>query len=70
MRDGLAVRALALGSLNVDVDPLIVTGEPGEVVDHLLADLAPLGRSELSSDQIFEPLDSIDIDRQHGWNPT
>ena len=35
----LLERALALGALDVDVDPLVVAGQLGELVDHVLRHL-------------------------------
>jgi len=43
VRDGGAVGALLGGALGVDVDPLVVAGDVGELVDVLLRDLEPLG---------------------------
>src|SRR3954468_24196339 len=37
--------ALGLGPLDIDVDPLVVAGEVGEGVDHLLGHFAPLARA-------------------------
>src|SRR6516225_6496436 len=42
MGDRRAERALASGALDVDMDPLVVTAQLGELVDHLLGDLPPL----------------------------
>ena len=53
MGDRGAERALGLGPLDVDVDPLIVVGELGKRVDHLLGDLAPLARAELLPDELL-----------------
>ncbi|HEY1457843.1 MAG TPA: hypothetical protein VGF15_04930 [Solirubrobacteraceae bacterium] len=36
---------LGLGALDVGVDPLVIAGQIGELVDHLLCDLAPLARA-------------------------
>ena len=42
MRDRALEGALALGALDVDVDPLMIAREIGELVDHLLRDLEGL----------------------------
>ena len=46
VRDGPAEGAL-LGLLDVDVDPLVVTGRVGELVHPLLGDLHPVGGADL-----------------------
>ena len=46
VRDGAAERT-GRGLLDVDVDPLVVTGRLGELVDPLLGDLHPLAGAEL-----------------------
>ena len=38
MRDRLAKRASPAGTLRIDVDPLMVTGAVGELLDHGLID--------------------------------
>src|SRR3954447_2030518 len=47
VRDRAAVGALGLGPLDVDVDPLVVTGGVGEEVDRVLGHLVPVARSQL-----------------------
>src|SRR3954453_23932998 len=51
VRDRGPERALRLGALHVDVNPLVVPGELGEGVDQLLGDLAPLAGAEGLADQ-------------------
>src|SRR3954447_21698646 len=43
-----------LGALDVDVDPLVVVGGVGELVDTLLGDLEPVGGPDLLADRGFE----------------
>ena len=47
MRDGLAARHLALGTLDIDMDPLTIAGRLGEAVDHRLIDREPFRGAEL-----------------------
>ncbi len=49
MRDGGAERAL-LRLLGIDVNPLVVAGRLGELVDPLLLDLQPVGVPQLLTD--------------------
>src|SRR6202043_3446725 len=42
MGDRLAARHLALGALDIDMDPLMVAGRVGEFVDLLLGDRVPV----------------------------
>src|SRR5262249_37010780 len=58
-------RALRLGALDVDVDPLVVAGELGEGVDVRLRDSAPLARADLLPEQRLHPLDSLHLYRSH-----
>ena len=60
MGDRSAERALLLGSLGVDVDPLEVAGCLGELVDPLLGDLDPLAVAEMLADRLFQSGRSID----------
>ncbi len=53
MRDGAAERRLRRG-LAVDVDPLVIVGEVGEAVDHVLVDQAPVRHADLLTDAGFE----------------
>ena len=47
MRDRLAARHLALGALDIDMDPLIVAGRVGEFVDLLLRHRVPVADPDL-----------------------
>src|ERR1700687_3918600 len=47
MRDRLAARHLALGALDIDMDPLMVAGRVGEFVDLLLGDGVPVADPDL-----------------------
>src|ERR1700737_915116 len=51
MRDRCAVRALGLGLLDVDVDPLMVHRHVGEGVDAALVDVHPPADSEFLADR-------------------
>src|SRR5262249_50069395 len=48
--DCLAARHLASGALRVDVNPLVVAGGVGELVDHRLVDGHPLRWAQLLAD--------------------
>ena len=48
VRDRAAEGALGLRALDVDVDPLVVAGRVGELVDVLLGDLVPVAGAELA----------------------
>jgi len=50
MRDRCAIRTFSAGSLNVDVDPLMVAGGVGERADAFLIDGDPLGNTEFLAD--------------------
>jgi hypothetical protein len=50
VRDRCAIRTFSAGSLNVDVDPLVVAGGVGERVDAFLIDGNPLGDAEFLAD--------------------
>src|SRR6267154_6670348 len=47
MRDRLAARHLALGALDIDMNPLMVAGRVGEFVDLLLGDREPIADPDL-----------------------
>src|SRR3546814_13861423 len=59
MRDWSPERALPLGALDVDVDPLMVVGRVGETVDPVLSDLDPVRRSQRAADEVPEALDTF-----------
>ena len=59
MRDGRTERALGLGALDVDVDPLVVAAQAGEGIDVILGDLAPGAGADLAAEKLLEPLDSV-----------
>jgi hypothetical protein len=50
VRDGCAIRTFSTGSLNVDVDPLVVAGGDSERVNTFLIDGNPLGDTEFLAD--------------------
>src|SRR5438067_7616319 len=47
MRDRLAARHLALGALDIDMDPLMIAGRVGEFVDLLLGHREPVADPDL-----------------------
>ena len=55
MGDRPAERALLLGTLGIDVDPLEVAGRLGELVDPLLGDLHPVAVAEVFADDFLSP---------------
>src|SRR5207245_1911470 len=63
--DRLAAGHLALRTLDVDVDPLMISGRLGELVDHRLIDRDPVRRAELASDELQEILGILDFERGH-----
>jgi hypothetical protein len=52
VRDGGAERS-GCGSLGVDMDPLVVAGRVGKLVDLVLADLVPRARPELGTFEVW-----------------
>ena len=48
----------ALGAFDVDVDPLVVSGRFGKLIDALLADVEILAISEVFANSCFESIDS------------
>ena len=62
--DRAAERA-GLGPLGVDVDPLVVAGGVGELVDLLLGDLVPLARLQRLADLLAQSLEAVH-GRRHG----
>ena len=64
MGDRGAEGALGLGALDVDVDPLVVAGELGELVDVLLGDRAPLARADRLPDEPADLVYAVNRDRQ------
>ena len=58
MGDRRPERALALGALDVDVDPLVVARDLGELVDVLLGHLDPIARADRLADQLAELVDA------------
>src|SRR5215217_4639540 len=65
VRDRRAEGAVGLGTLDIDVDPLVVAGELGELVDVRLGDLAPLARADHLPDEPADLIYAVDRDR-HG----
>jgi hypothetical protein len=57
MRDRCAIRTFSAGSLNVDVDPLVVAGGDSERVNTFLIDGNPLGDTELLADGLNSLID-------------
>src|SRR5438105_6297158 len=58
--DGGAEGRLAPGSLAVDVDPLVIPGRVGELLDGLEGHRLPVARAELLADERLEPRDAVD----------
>ena len=65
MGDGGPERALALGPLDVDVDPLVVARDLGELVDVRLGHLDPVAGADRLADQLAELVDPGDRQRRH-----
>jgi hypothetical protein len=59
VRDGPAEGA-GPGRLDVDVDPLVVAGGVGELVDPLLGHLHPLGAAEVRAGARLELVETVD----------
>jgi hypothetical protein len=57
MRDRRAVGTFLLGPLDIDVDPLVVAGDIGEVIDALLVDFQPFADAEFGADQTGRVVD-------------
>ena len=55
-----------LRPLDVDVDPLVVARDLGELVDVLLGDLDPVGGAELRADQLADAAIELDLEGRHG----
>ena len=53
-------RRIGFSSLSVDVNPLMVFGCVGEVVDARLGDFEPVARGDLLADESFEFFDPVD----------
>ena len=67
MRDGSLERALALRTLDVDVDPLVIARQLGEAVDHVLRDLDRVApAAEGVADLGLEFRDVVEADVLHG----
>jgi hypothetical protein len=45
--DGLAIRHFFRRTLRVDVDPLVICGRFGELIDPVLIDHYPIGQADL-----------------------
>src|SRR5689334_8387268 len=70
VRDRSAERALALRALDVDVDPLVIAGQVGETVDHVLGDfdrVAPV--AEGVGDLRLQLRDVVETDFLHDGPP-
>ena len=67
MGNGIAEGALTLGALGIDVDPLVVAGGIGEVVDPLLGDLEPVAGLEWGTDQQDEFCRGFDGEHAAPW---
>jgi hypothetical protein len=57
MRDRCAIRTFVTGTLDVDVDPLIIAGGVGERIHAFLIDSEPPGNAELLADGLNGLLD-------------
>ena len=64
MRDGLAARHFALGTLDVDMDPVEIAGRMGKRINHLLIDLQPIAGAKFRA-YITHQIGRI-LDCQHG----
>ena len=62
MGDRLAARHLALGALDIDMDPLMVAGCLGEFVDDRLVDGEPVADPDLLADKLGEIGRPLDLD--------
>src|SRR4051794_35677195 len=58
MGDGAAERA-GRSALDVDVDPLVVTGGVGEPIHAVLVDLQPVAAAELLTGQVGEGVEVV-----------
>ena len=59
MRDRPSERAVGLRPLNVDVDPLVIAGYLGELVDELLGHLAPVAGADRLAYELSQLVDSV-----------
>src|SRR5205814_7980987 len=66
VRDRRAARHLTLGALDVHVDPLMIAGGIGELVDDRLVDRHPVGRSQLLADVLQQLGGLLDGQRHAG----
>src|SRR6267378_3764903 len=60
MRDGLTTRRLACGAFRVDMNPLLVAGRLGELVDAVLGDLDPVADADLGADSGLELIEIVE----------
>src|SRR5262249_10834100 len=60
MSDRRAARQLALCTLDVNVDPLVVAGRVGKAFDLFLGDLQPVADTDFSADRCFEFIEVIE----------
>ncbi len=68
VRDRSAVGTLGLGAGDIDVDPLVVAGDIGEIVDALLVDIHPVADAEFGADRRYRIVDGGD--ELHGVPPS
>src|SRR5690606_34248320 len=64
--DGGTERTLLLRPLDIDVNPLVVTGQFGKCVDLPLADLTPFSRPDLPADQFHDLFRACNHESFHG----
>ena len=60
--DRLAAGHLALGALDIDMDPLMIAGCFGEFVDDRLIDREPIADADLLADKLREIRRPLDLD--------
>ena len=65
MGDRGAKGALRASALDIDMNPLVIAGDPRECVDVLLRHGSPLAGADLSPYQRLHPLNPLHLDRGH-----
>src|ERR1700742_4233337 len=58
--DGLAAGQLPLRTVLVDMNPLLVAGGVGELIDPVLCDLDPVARADFGADGRFDLLEAVE----------
>ena len=62
MGDRRTERALALGPLNIHMDPLEILGASGELIDPVLVDGQPFRNAEVAPDELVDRAQAITVD--------